>query len=110
MALGTRLLTRRVLNRCDRAVFISRTVLDFFAPRCRFAQPPVFLPNGVDGRLFPPADPARRRRLRRALGLTDGRPAVLFVGRFVEKKGLPLLREAAARLPDCDWLFAGSGP
>lgn len=35
---------------------------------------------------------------------------LLFVGRFVEKKGLPLLKELARRFPDCAWAFVGWGP
>ena len=51
------------------------------------------IPNGVDGRLFRPADAGERRVLRRKWGLE--RPTVLFVGRFAPRKGTDLLLEAA---------------
>ena len=34
---------------------------------------------------------------------------MLFVGRFVEKKGLPLLHDLAAAFPQIEWIFAGWG-
>ena len=47
--------------------------------------------------------------MRRKLQLGGG-PIALFVGRFVEKKGLHYLREAAAIRRDVQWVFAGWGP
>jgi glycosyltransferase involved in cell wall biosynthesis len=44
------------------------------------------------------------------LGLDPGKPVCLFVGRFVEKKGLHLLKPIVASTPTVQWLFAGSGP
>jgi glycosyltransferase involved in cell wall biosynthesis len=35
---------------------------------------------------------------------------LLFVGRFVEKKGMAVLRELVQRVPNATWLFAGWGP
>jgi len=48
------------------------------------------IPNGVDTRRFVPADPADRRRLRRALGLPPV-PAVLYAGRLAPEKGVDVL-------------------
>jgi glycosyltransferase involved in cell wall biosynthesis len=48
--------------------------------------------------------------LRERLGLSADRPVLLFVGRFVEKKGLRLLHELATGLPQCEWVFIGWGP
>jgi glycosyltransferase involved in cell wall biosynthesis len=45
------------------------------------------LGNGVDTSSFRPATPDERSRTREAFGLPQDRPLVLFVGRFVPKKG-----------------------
>lgn len=106
VALGNRLVTRPMLAAATRVVFISDTIRAFFAG-ARFAAPPQTIFNGVDAQVFRPA-PAGPIRAR--LGLAEGETAALFVGRFVEKKGLGLLREAARVRPDVTWLFAGAGP
>lgn len=69
----------------------------------------VQIDNGVDTRRFRPAAAGERERLRATLGW-DGRPRVLFVGRLVPKKGLPIALEAA-RLGRGAWelVVAGSG-
>lgn len=56
----------------------------------------VLLPNGVDSDLFKPASPERKMSLRRELGLPAERVLVLFVGRFVSKKGIAHLAEATS--------------
>lgn len=91
------LLGRLVLGGATRVAFVGAAVRDYFAGRIRFKAPPVLVPNGVDTETFTP-------------GERTGRAVLLFVGRFVEKKGLPLLRELATRLPQARWVFAGWGP
>ncbi len=64
------------------------------------------IPNGVDaerfGRPLPPPPPMR-----------DGRPCILFVGRFEPRKGLEVLLEAYARLkpqrPETRLVVVGAG-
>jgi glycosyltransferase involved in cell wall biosynthesis len=51
-----------------------------------------------------------RAALRTKLGLAEEQPVLLFVGRFVAKKGLPLLMDLVPRLPHVQWVFAGRGP
>lgn len=100
---------RHVLGRSTQTIFIAEQVRGFFSQFISFWQPPQFVANGVDLDRFQAADDGERRRLRRALGLSERRPALLFVGRFVEKKGLAVLRALAARFAQCDWLFIGWG-
>lgn len=88
-----------VLNRCDRAVFVSERVRDYFAALPRFRRDACVIENGVDHSIYHAMpnknDPAAALRL-------------LFVGRFVEKKGL-LLLEQCADIPHVAWTFIGEG-
>lgn len=106
---ANRLITRPTLEAASQVVFISDTVRCQFSG-LRFARPPELMFNGVEGEIFHPLDPEARRALRSKLGLPEDRPQLLFVGRFVEKKGLAALRELATLRRDCDVLLAGSGP
>lgn len=110
MSLANLLLGQLVLGGSNQVVCLSPLVRDYFAGRVRFRQPPVLVPNGVDAKRFSPVDLLERLRLRNELGMPADQPLVLFVGRFVEKKGLHLLREVCQRVTDCRWLFVGWGP
>lgn len=66
-----------------------------------------YLPNGVDASLFKPVNSDRKAELRKKIGLPDNKKLVLFVGRFVEKKGFDKMFEA--RNPDYLIIFVGSG-
>jgi phosphatidyl-myo-inositol dimannoside synthase len=101
---------RIVLGGADRVAFISESVRRYFQQFVSFRAPAELVPNGVDTAAFRPVDEARRTQLRRALGVKPGGALLLFVGRFVEKKGLPLLHELVRRMPEATWVFAGWGP
>jgi glycosyltransferase involved in cell wall biosynthesis len=103
-----RVLGRTVLAGAAQVAFVSDTVRNYFAHFVAFRSPPVLVPNGVDHAVFHPVDDARRAALRAELGVLG--PLLLFVGRFVEKKGLPMLRALAGRITHATWLFAGWGP
>lgn len=108
-ALANRTLGRLVLSNADQVVFISPAVRREFEGFCRFRIAPHYLPNGVDLNLFTPKGGlASDAPIAAARGA--GRHVFLFVGRFVEKKGLPILRELARKFRDDLWLFAGQGP
>jgi glycosyltransferase involved in cell wall biosynthesis len=98
-----------VLSTAHQVVFISPVVRKEFEGFCRFRAPPVYLPNGVDTKIYtsdgPVADDPAIVNARRS-----GKRVLLFVGRFVEKKGLSILRELVAAFPDDLWIFAGQGP
>jgi len=95
-----------VLSGADQVVFISEFVRTYFA-RLPFRSPPRLIFNGVDTEVFRPACGEERAAARVRFGLTG--PTALFVGRFVEKKGVEILRRAAAARPDVTFAFAGWG-
>lgn len=107
---ANRLLGSWVLGKADRVIFESHAVREYFQGFVRFRSPPQLVENGVDTQAFFPVDPEQRAALRMGLGAPPDRPLLLFLGRFVEKKGLPVLRELTARIPQAHWLFAGWGP
>lgn len=101
MKLANMLVTRPMLSAADEIVFISDTVrLELLGSPPRRASTVLF--NGVDSAVFhPPLQPGKPK---------TGRRTILFVGRFVEKKGLKVVRAIAASRPDLDFLLIGSGP
>lgn len=109
MRAATGLVTRPALRRAPQAVFISDAVRREFAD-VAFRRPPQLLFNGVDSTLFRPAGEVERRALRMPLVAESAREILLFVGRFVEKKGLGVLEALARRRPESLILMAGSGP
>jgi len=110
MRLATAVVTRPMLRAADRVVFISAAVRDAFAS-LRFRSEPLLLFNGVDtDRFHPHAAPGEAAGLRRELGLPEAGRLIAFVGRFVPKKGLAVLRACARQRPDLTFVLAGSGP
>jgi glycosyltransferase involved in cell wall biosynthesis len=105
-------LAARFVHLCaSRVVFVSAVVRDYFcSARAGRASKELLIPNGFDPLRFHPGDVKGRNRLRTNRGITGDRPVLLFVGRFVEKKGLPLLQQLARQRPAWQWLFIGSGP
>lgn len=101
-----RTLGRSLLARADQVVFVSARVCQAFAD-VGYRRRPKVIENGVDTAVFGAAPAAERRRLRQNLEVRNGRPLLLFAGRFVEKKGIHVLREAAAAQPDWDWVLVG---
>lgn len=110
LAAAYRVFGRLVLGGATQVVFVSHSVRRYFAGFVRFASPPLVVANGVDTAVYRPVDEARRRELRAELGIPDGAAVFLFVGRFVEKKGLSVLRQLATQMPGARWIFAGWGP
>lgn len=108
MSLANRSVGRIVLGCATRSVFYSEKVQRYFAEFVGFRSEPAFISNGVSPDRFQPLSVEDRARLRNRLGW-DG-PVVLFVGRFVEKKGLALLRRLAQRIERCHFVLIGWGP
>ncbi|HET9984421.1 MAG TPA: glycosyltransferase [Longimicrobiales bacterium] len=78
--------------------------------RAGFTRPLAIIPQlGVDPARFAP-DAGARARTRRMLGVPDGAFVLGFGGRLVPEKGVDVLVEALARLPDVRLLLLGAGP
>lgn len=100
-------LGRVLLAGAEQVTFVSRHVLRHFADRIRFRRPPQLVPNGVDQTVFWPAADEERLDVRQSLGIPSDTRTALFVGRFVWKKGIALIREVALAKPGWSFLFAG---
>jgi glycosyltransferase involved in cell wall biosynthesis len=98
-----------ILRHADQTIFISDVVQKYFSEKIRFGQPALLIPNGVETSIFFPIDERDRLNHRQHLNLPLEQPIFLFVGRFVEKKGLLILRALTQQFPDIYWLFAGWG-
>lgn len=110
MTVANALVTRRMLKNAQQVVFISEITRGYFAT-VRFRRPPLVIFNGVDtGQFRPGGDGESRSAMRERFRLPADKPMALFVGRFVEKKGLEILRRMAQRERSVTWAFAGSGP
>ena len=103
-------ITRRMLSSASQAVFISGVVQRHFEGT-RYSRSPQLMFNGVDNSLFhcPQAGDRQAAQVEFALRGSSGL-RLLFVGRFVEKKGLAALRELAINRPDCEFVLVGDGP
>ena len=92
-------LNRRVfpffLRKADALVFVTEAKRNNFAPI--EDMPAVVIPNGIDTELFAPLPDAHGDHF-------------LFVGRFVDKKGVHVVRELARLLPQHRFVLAGFGP
>ncbi len=110
MKIATRIFTRHMLTKADQAVFISETTKHFYSD-LKFKTPPEIIFNGVNCDIFRPLREAESKAaLRQKLGLPIEKPVVLFVGRFVEKKGLLTLQRMVNLPQNYTWAFAGWGP
>lgn len=110
MKMADKMFTARMLRQADEVIFISDRVAEDYYHRVAFTRAIKVIPNGVDIQLYHPPIPENRRFLRQQFALKKDQPVLLFVGRFVEKKGLDALRRLATRLPECRFWLAGSGP
>lgn len=108
-AVAYRTAGRAVLRRVSAIALATPSAERYLARLAAGGVPRLRLPNGIDLERFRPPGPGERAAAREALGLPAG-PVVVFVGRLVEKKGVPLVIEAARRRPAAHFLLVGSGP
>lgn len=110
LSMMNRLFAKAILQSASRVAFISNSVERFYRSFCEFKSPPVYIPNGVDKTIFHAVSDISRTKIREGFGLDEHVKVCLFVGRFVEKKGLAFLAQLVHTTPTIQWFFAGSGP
>jgi glycosyltransferase involved in cell wall biosynthesis len=107
---ATKFITRAMVRRASQVIFISGTTQQHFKTN-RFHREPILLFNGVETTMFyPVSSEADKAGLRRRYGLASDRPVILFVGRFVQSKGMHILERMVRAAPDITWVFVGTGP
>lgn len=113
-ALQHRIIIRRaqtVVRHGIPITFVGEAVRRWFIEHARIPpESATMTPAGVNHDEFYPVAEEDRIPLRRKWNLPPRSFAVLFVGRFYEKKGMPILRQVAAACPEMIFTFRGSGP
>lgn len=97
------------MRRATQVVFVSAAVQAYFSRFVAWKRPPILIPNGIGGEAFRPVCEARRTELRFRHGIPQNNPVFLFVGRFTEKKGLPMIKKLIGSLRDVQWIIVGHG-
>ena len=111
MTLANRCVAVPVLRKAWRVIFVSERTMHSFTKRIRWQRNPLVIFNGVATEVYTPAlDAAEVSQCRVTLGLPTSGTVALFVGRFVEKKGLRVLQAVARNRPGVLFAFAGRGP
>jgi glycosyltransferase involved in cell wall biosynthesis len=105
---GTRFLGHLLFPLAAHRVFISANVRRFFGRESDRRSTLIF--NGVDAQVFTAGTEEQRQRQRESLEIAPGLKVVLFVGRFVRKKGLYIIERLTQRFPSILWVIVGSGP
>lgn len=109
MTAANAVVTAPMLAAADHLVFISQTVREELLgtpPR----RPSRLVFNGVDHRVFHPFVRETVAVTRARWGLPEDAPLAIFVGRFVDKKGLSVIKCLAAQRPEVHFALLGKGP
>ena len=104
-------LARHAIRNGAWITFVGEAVREWFVQNARLPQDRIVMtPAGIDSRSYYFVPDAERVALRRKWERRDDALNVLFVGRFYEKKGLPLIGELARRFPNVRFTLVGGGP
>ncbi|HEX3666574.1 MAG TPA: glycosyltransferase family 4 protein [Rhizomicrobium sp.] len=109
MRLANFIVARPMMRAADRLVFISSDVRrEMLGDPAR--RNSMLLYYGVDTSIFHRDDPRNRCPVRIRHGLPADEKVALFVGRFVEKKGISVIEAIARHRPDLHIAMVGNGP
>lgn len=108
MATANAMVAKPLLAKASQAVFISDAVRQYFAGGDKTGASALLL-NGVEHGLFRNPTAPERARLRKRFNMSGENRHLLFVGRFVEKKGLMTIRALATERPEWNFWLVGTG-
>lgn len=95
-----------ILRLSNKTIFISTVVKKYFYGDI----PPIkIIPNGVSHTTYLPLSTSERVKAKKKLNLPMDKKVLLFVGRFVEKKGLHIIKSLASQLNDFHFILIGKG-
>jgi len=86
-----------IFHKSARIIILNSDVKDFLINKGVKENKMVFIPNGVDTALYHPATATERKEIRKKYNLPPDTPLVLFVGRFVPKKGFDILLKSGGK-------------
>ena len=109
---ATRPLTDFIYRHADFAIVYGTHVKAYLISRGMKAEKIFIAQNTADNELYAKIPEEEKiKAIREKYGINDAAPKILFVGRFVEDKGLNDLLKAMAMLPkDTQLLMIGKGP
>ncbi|HBA84328.1 MAG TPA: hypothetical protein DCZ95_09570 [Verrucomicrobia bacterium] len=91
--------------------FVGKAVRAWFLEHTRIPENDIVMtPAGIDPQNYYFVPEPERQVLIRKWQLSEESLNVLFVGRFYEKKGLPLIRDVAKACPNMRFTLVGKGP
>lgn len=91
--------------------FVSQAVREWFMQNAGIdGNRLAMTPAGINQNDYHFVDEREQREYRAKWNVLDEKMNVLFVGRFYDKKGLPLIRQIAERCPHIHFTLVGGGP
>lgn len=105
-----RIIGKIVLKNVNQLIFCNEVVQKYFTGYLDISRTTTIIRNGIDHDIYFPVSESKRNQIRIDKRLPDDKPVFLFVGRFVEIKGLHLLKELVKRFSLAHWIFIGFGP
>ncbi len=108
-------LSRRVFNQyllsfyrsMDRLVVVNPYFIDRLEDYGVERDRVCYIPNFVDEHLFYPAEPEKKRALRRKFGLNEDAFTVVCAGQLQTRKGVSDFVQCAQEMPDVQFVWAG---
>ncbi len=98
----------QLLDQFSGVITNSDLIKDYCIQNFNLLEPKTrVFPNGVDEKQFFPRE---RAKIRTKLGLPIGRPIIISVGQFIERKGTFRVLEAIKSNPEIGAIFLGYGP